>query len=150
MSIVLFAQNLGSSVFLVVANAIFNNGLRRELESRASSLNVDPETIIDAGARSLRDIGLNPEGLSAAVQSYANAADQVMWLGVATAIITIFCTFGLGNGNIHRMKSQKEANSQGEKAEGIPQRDVNGQDVKAEETAMDGLQEKKLEGAEQV
>lgn len=145
MSIVLFAQNLGSSVFLVAANAIFNNGLRKELESRASSLNVDPGTIIDVGARSLRDIGLNPEGLSAAVHSYANAADQVMWLGVATAIITIFCSFGLGTGNIHKMKSQKEANSQGKKAEGIPSGDV-----KAEETAIDGLQEKKLEGAEQV
>jgi hypothetical protein len=150
MSIVLFAQNLGGSIFLVVANAIFNNGLRMELEGRASSLNVDPATIVAVGVRSLGDIGLSPEGLSAAVQSYANAANQVMWLGVATAIITIFCSFGLGNGNIHKMKSQQEANSQREKTEEIPPKNVNVQDVKAEERAMDGLKETKLEGAEQV
>jgi hypothetical protein len=126
MSIVLFAQNLGGSVFLVVANAIFNNGLGRELQSRASSLNVNPQTIIDVGARSVRDLGLSPEGLSAAVQSYANAVDQVMWLGVATAIATILCSFGMGHGNIHKMKRQREADSQGEKAEGISQKEVSG------------------------
>lgn len=95
MGIVTFAQNMGSAIFLVVANAVFSNSLRRELQERIADIKVDPEIIIGAGAHAVRTLVSGNE-LTAVLQAYSNSVDHVMYLGVALSIATFAFAWGLG------------------------------------------------------
>lgn len=95
MGIVTFAQNMGSAIFLVVANAIFSNSLRRELKSRRAEVKVDPDVIIGAGAHAVRTLVSGNE-LTAVLQAYSNSVDHVMYLGVALSTATFAFAWGLG------------------------------------------------------
>lgn len=117
MAMVLFGQNLGGSIFLVIGNAIFNNSLRKQLQERISIIGIDPDVIIDAGARSVRDLGLSVTELAAVVQSYANAVDRVMYLGVAVGVAGLAVSWGMGNSNIMEIKKLKELTNEAKPAE---------------------------------
>ncbi|KAF3765281.1 MFS general substrate transporter [Cryphonectria parasitica EP155] len=116
MAMVLFGQNLGGSVFLVVANAIFNNSLRKQLQEHASRIGIDPNVIMDAGARSVRNLGLPATGVAAVVQSYANAVDRVMYLGIAAGLAGVIVSWGMGNSNIMEVKKLKELTNEAKPA----------------------------------
>lgn len=107
----LFGQNLGGSIFLVVSNAIFNNSLRDQLRQRVSVTGVQPDVIVGVGARSFRGLGLSASALAAVVQSYANSVDRVMYLGIATAVAAFAVSWHMGNGNILEIKKLKELTS---------------------------------------
>lgn len=107
-SIVLSMQNMGSAVWLVVANTIFNNSLRQQLQSRIAVVGLDPTVVIDAGARSVRDLGLGATALAAVVRSYTYAVDRAMYLGTAVVAATLLFNWGLGMYNIHNIKSRIE------------------------------------------
>lgn len=108
MAIVIFTQNLGGGAFLVAANAIFNNGLRKQLEQRASIIKLDPNVIIERGALSVRKLGLSTSQLAAVLESYATSVDHVMYLGVGVAASTLAFSWGLGMKNILEVKKLKE------------------------------------------
>ena len=95
MGIIIFSQNMGGAVFLVAANAIFSNSLRRQLQQRAAAINIAPDIIIGTGFRSLRDL-VSGDALSAVLQAYSNSIDRVMYLGIAISIATFAFSWGLG------------------------------------------------------
>ncbi|KAK9241689.1 efflux pump [Lipomyces tetrasporus] len=108
MAIVIFTQNLGGATWVVVANAIFNNSLRKQLSQRASSIGLDPDVIVDSGARSVRNLGLSASQLAAVLESYGTSIDHAMYLGIAVAASMLLFAWGLGFENILEIKRLKE------------------------------------------
>lgn len=108
MAIVLTVQTFGSSVWLIVANVIFNNSLHELLSKNASVIGLPPDVIIGAGARSVHSLGLSGEALQTLLHVFCKSIDRVMYLGVGLAAgVLVFC-WGLGWHNILEIK-QKEA-----------------------------------------
>lgn len=116
-SIVLSMQNMGSAIWLVVANTIFNNELRQRLQQSVDLIGLDPSVVISAGARSIRDLGLNDAGVSAVVQAYTDAIDRTMYLGVAVVATTFLFNWGLGLHNIHTVKREEIVDKKAQKKE---------------------------------
>lgn len=108
MAIVLTVQTFGSSVWLIVANVIFNNSLRDLLRENASVIGLAPDEVVGAGARSVHSLGLSGPALQALLDSYAKSIDRVMYLGVGLAAGALIFCWGLGWHNILEIK-KKEA-----------------------------------------
>ncbi len=110
MTIVLFCQNMGAATWLVTANAIFNNGLRDQLQQHVSEIGVDPDIIVNTGATSIRQL-LQGDRLAAALECYSVAISHVMYLGVGLSIATLLFGTGLGWKDIRVAKKLKEIKS---------------------------------------
>ena len=95
MAIALFCQSLGAATWLVAANAVFNNGLRQQLQSRISEIGVNPDFIVSAGINSIRQT-VQGDQLAAALECYTKAISHVMYLGIALSIVTLLFGTGLG------------------------------------------------------
>lgn len=95
MTMVLFCQDIGAATWLVAANAIFNNGLRQQLQRRIGEIGVDPDFIVSAGATSIRQI-VQGDRLAAALECYTEAISHVMYLGVGLTLVTFVFGTGLG------------------------------------------------------
>ena len=108
MAIVIFTQNVGAATWIVVANAVFNNSLRKQLSNHISSIGLDPDIIIESGARSVRKLGLSPSQLAAVLKAYATSIDHVMYLGIAVAGSILLWAWGMGFDNILEIKKRKE------------------------------------------
>jgi hypothetical protein len=108
MAIVLTVQTFGSSVWLIVANVIFNNSLHDLLLENASVIGLAPDFVIGAGARGVHSLGLSGAALQALLDSYAKSIDRVMYLGVGLAAGALVFCWGLGWHNILDIK-KKEA-----------------------------------------
>ncbi|KAI1866607.1 uncharacterized protein JN550_007460 [Neoarthrinium moseri] len=108
MAIVLTVQTFGSSVWLIIANVIFNNSLHDLLQGNASVIGLAPEYIMGAGARGVHGLGLSGPALQALLESYATSVDRVMYLGVGMAAGALVFCWGLGWHNILEIK-KKEA-----------------------------------------
>lgn len=109
MAIVLTVQTFGSSVWLIVANVIFNNSLHELLSKNASVIGLAPDFVLGAGAaRSVHSLGLSGAALQALLDSFAKSIDRVMYLGVGLAAGAFAFCWGLGWHNILEIK-QKEA-----------------------------------------
>lgn len=96
MAVVLTVQTFGSSVWLIVANVIFNNSLHDLLLENASVIGLAPDFVIDAGARGVHSLGLSGAALQALPDSYAEGVDRVMYLGVGLAAGALAFCCGLG------------------------------------------------------
>ncbi|CAI7650941.1 unnamed protein product [Penicillium discolor] len=105
MAVIIFAQNMGAATSLIIANAIFSNSLRSELQKRAAQISVSPDAIINAGVRSIRDMTSGSE-LAAVLEAYAKSIDKVMYLGIAVSIAVLVFSPGLGWKDIRKAKPQ--------------------------------------------
>ncbi|KAJ5621535.1 hypothetical protein N7528_006318 [Penicillium herquei] len=105
MAIIIFWQNIGGATSLIAANAIFDNSLRSELEKRASQISLSPDTIVNAGVRSIRSLVSGSE-LTAVLAAYAKSVDKVMYLGIAVSIVVILVCPGLGWRDIRKVKAE--------------------------------------------
>ncbi|OIW25919.1 efflux pump [Coniochaeta ligniaria NRRL 30616] len=119
-AIVIFTQNLGGATWVVVANAIFNNSLRKELSRRASSIGLAPDVIVGSGARSVHSLGLSASQLAAVLDSYGVSIDHAMYLGIGVAAAILPSAWGLGWGNILEIKKLKELTNENNKKEAEP------------------------------
>lgn len=106
MAIVIFTQNLGAAVWVVVANTIFNNALKKQLNQRAAEYNLNTQALIANGATGLRDIGLSARQLIGVMDAYGKSVDQVMYLGVGIAGSILLVAWGLGFDNIKTIKKK--------------------------------------------
>lgn len=107
MSIVLFCQNMGASVALPAANAIFSNRLRSELQDRGHIIHIESDVIVDAGVRSIRGL-VQGDALTATLEAYSKSIDVVMYLGIGVAIATFTFGWGLGFKDIRKVKKLRE------------------------------------------
>nr|CAG8993152.1 Efflux pump [Penicillium sclerotiorum] len=108
MAIVIFTQNLGAAVWVVVANTIFNNALKKQLNQRAAQYNLNTQALIANGATGLHKIGLTANQLVGVMDAYGKSVDQVMYLGIGIAGSILLVAWGLGFDNIKTIK-KKEA-----------------------------------------
>ena len=95
MAIVMFCQGLGAAVFVIIANAVFTNSLRHFLQQQAAHISVAPDVVINAGARGIRQLGLDHDQLAIVLQSYAQGIDNVMYVGIGVACAACAFAFGL-------------------------------------------------------
>jgi hypothetical protein len=103
MAIIIFCQNMGGAVFLVVANSIFTNGLRAELQRRFAEIGVNPDILISTGLNSIRSL-VSGDKLTAALECYTTAISHVMYLGIGVSIATFAFGWGLGWVDIRKAK----------------------------------------------
>jgi len=90
-AIAIFFNSLGGAVSISVAQNIFSNGLRSNLPKYAPD--VDPETVIKAGATYLRRV-VSPADLPGVLRAYVVALTQAYVIAIAVgAIATIFACF---------------------------------------------------------
>ncbi|KAJ6014706.1 hypothetical protein N7540_009297 [Penicillium herquei] len=106
MAIIIFWQNIGGATSLIAANAIFDNSLRSELQKRAAEISVSPDTIINAGVRSIRSLVSGSE-LTAVLAAYAKSVDKVMYLGIAVSLTVLVVSPGLGWKDIRKVKASE-------------------------------------------
>ena len=99
---------MGAAVWVVVANAIFNNSLRKELSQRAALIGPSPKVIIEAGARNIRAVGLTPPQLAAVLVAYGKAIDRTMYLGIAVFGSVMLVAWEMGFTNLKEVERQKE------------------------------------------
>ena len=117
-AIVIFAQNVGAAVWVVVANAIFNNSLRKELSQRAALIGPSPEVIIAAGAKDIRAVPLTPSELAAVLVAYGKAVDQTMYSGIAVFGCVMLVAWEMGFKNLKKVEQQKELKNNSTSEEG--------------------------------
>ena len=110
---------MGAAVWVVVANAIFNNSLRKELTQRAALIGPSPEVIIEAGARNIRAAGLTPSELAAVLVAYGKAIDRAMYLGIAVFGSVMLVAWEMGFTNLKEVKRQKELKNDSIPEEGM-------------------------------
>lgn len=110
---------MGAAVWVVVANAIFNNSLRKELTQRAALIGPSPEVIIEAGTRNIRAAGLTPSELAAVLVAYGKAIDRTMYLGIAVFGSVMLIAWEMGFTNLKEVKRQKELKNDSTPEEGM-------------------------------
>ena len=73
-TMVVFSQAFGLSVFLAIAQAVFNGSLRSEFAAQAPTVDVD--TIIAVGATGIRG-AVSPDQLDSVLNAYNSAVTKV-------------------------------------------------------------------------
>ncbi|PVH94015.1 MFS general substrate transporter [Periconia macrospinosa] len=99
MAILILCQNLGSAIFLTVAQSIFSNSLQNHLRTQAPG--VDVQAVIQGGARMLRPL-VPAQELPSVLQAYSRAIDAVMYLGAGLGVAAFGCAWGLGFKDIRK------------------------------------------------
>ncbi|KAJ5826940.1 hypothetical protein N7447_003703 [Penicillium robsamsonii] len=102
-AIIIFCQNMGGAVFLIVANSIFTNGLRAELQKHITEIGVNPDVLISTGLNSIRNL-VSGDKLALALECYTKAINHVMYLGIGVSIATFAFGWGLGWVDIRKVK----------------------------------------------
>lgn len=109
---------MGAAVWVVVANAIFNNTLRKELSQRAALIGPSPEVIIEAGTRNIRAVGLTPSQLATVLVAYGKAIDKTMYLGIVVFGSVMLVAWEMGFYNLKKVEQQKELKNDSTSEEG--------------------------------
>ncbi|OQE41178.1 hypothetical protein PENCOP_c005G08329 [Penicillium coprophilum] len=103
MAIIIFCQNMGGAVFLIAANSIFTNGLRKELQKNISEIGINPDVLLSTGLSSIRSL-VSGDKLTAALKCYTTAINHVMYLGIGVSLATFAFGWGLGWVDIRKVK----------------------------------------------
>jgi glycerol uptake facilitator-like aquaporin len=97
MGIMIFGQNFGAATLLTAGDAIFTNSLRKEVAKNVPT--VDPEIIIAAGARSIREI-VSGDALVGVIQAYSTSVNRVAYLGIGASFVGLLFSLGLSWGRV--------------------------------------------------
>lgn len=96
-ALLIFCQNFGAAVAVVVATAIFSQSLVSDIAKYAPS--VSPQAVLAAGSGASAVRALVPPGspeLEGVLLSYANSFDKVFYLLVAFACVSFLFSLGMG------------------------------------------------------
>ncbi|KAI1350632.1 MFS general substrate transporter [Xylaria sp. FL0043] len=85
-SVMSFSQTLSSSIFLAVAQAVFQNSLESTL--RAHTPEVDPGDVINGGVTAIRRL-VTAEQLPSVLRAYNSAIMQTIYIAVAASGLSI-------------------------------------------------------------
>ncbi|CAI0652066.1 unnamed protein product [Colletotrichum noveboracense] len=98
-SLLVWAQYVGPTIFIVAYNTLFTSSLRSEIPKHAP--NADVEAIVAAGATEFRKL-VSAEDLPAVLVAYANAIDHVFFLVAAVGVLAFLAAFGMGWSDIRQ------------------------------------------------
>lgn len=98
LALLIFFQNLGISIAIVISNTIFGQTLTSSITRYAPS--VPPQAALDAGSgaaavRALVPVG-QEEQLAGVLRAYSESLRNVFYFLVGTAILSIIVSFGMG------------------------------------------------------
>ena len=91
-ALIMFFNSLGGAISISIAQNIFINSLAKEIPKYAPQVN--PKTVIDAGATYLRMV-VPVEYLTAVLEAYTKAITTALVLSIATAAIATLAGFGI-------------------------------------------------------
>ncbi|KAJ5087226.1 hypothetical protein N7456_010842 [Penicillium angulare] len=103
MAIIILCQSMGGAVWLIAANSIFTNGLKKELAKHIDIIGINPDIIASTGATTIRTL-VSGEALTVALECYTTAISHVMYLGISLALATFAFGWGLGWVDIRKVK----------------------------------------------
>lgn len=101
MSLIVFFQNLGSSLFLSFDQTAFSNGLINALPGFAPG--IDVEAVIQAGASGYRAV-VPPALLPGVIRAYSQAVSHVFYLATGAAVAAFFACWGMGWKSVKKPK----------------------------------------------
>ncbi len=102
MSVLVFSQTFGGTIFLAFAQLIFSHGLIDGLRQYAPT--VDPQRVIKAGATAVRSVVSEAE-LPGVLQAYMVAIDRDFNLSTGAAAGLFLIAFGMGWKSIKAKKT---------------------------------------------
>ena len=100
-SLVIFTQLFGGSLFLSFAETTFTNGIRHAIPQYVQG--VSAETVIAAGATAIRQV-VSQTQLPGVLLAYNQAVSHTFYLAAAAAAVTFFSCWGMGWKNIKKAK----------------------------------------------
>ncbi|EXJ71097.1 uncharacterized protein A1O5_06090 [Cladophialophora psammophila CBS 110553] len=110
MAILIFFQNFGSSVTVVISNTIFTQTLKSTLPRYAPS--VSPQAALRAGSsaeavRALVPVG-RPDELGGVLRAYSESLRNVFYLLVGLAAVGAVLSLGMGWKNVGKKKEEEK------------------------------------------
>lgn len=106
-AILIFTQNFLGSVFVTIANTIFQESLTNNIMNNVPG--VSPEAAIAAGGSASAVRMLAPDGpiRDGILKAYSDAFGNVFYMLVGTCAIAFVCSFGMGWKDL-RVKAEKK------------------------------------------
>ncbi|KAM7215559.1 efflux pump aflT [Rhypophila decipiens] len=95
---VLFCQNLGPTMALIIANSIFLGRLKTGIIDVFGD-ELDPEKVLSSGATEIRGM-VAPEHVPKLLEIYNQSLTRVFMIVIAAAIVSMFAIIGLGTKRI--------------------------------------------------
>lgn len=105
-SLLVWAQYVGPTIFIVLYNTVFTTSLRKEIPRLAP--NADANAIISAGATRFRNF-VSQEDLGAVLVAYSNAIDYTFYLVSGVDALTFIAAFGMGWRDFRKPKPGADA-----------------------------------------
>lgn len=103
-AVLVFSQTFGGSIVTAIAEAVFNNKLKSQLEARVPYKLA--AAVIEAGARGVRDV-TPPEFLPEVLKSYVIAVDDAFYIAMAATVGMFVVVWGTGWKDIRKKKQPK-------------------------------------------
>jgi uncharacterized membrane protein YbhN (UPF0104 family) len=97
MAMLIFFQNFGASISIVISNTIFAQSLTKLIPHYAPS--VSPQAALDAGsgADAVRKLTAGHEGeLNGVLLAYSHSVSRIFYFLVALSCIAVVASFGMG------------------------------------------------------
>ena len=101
MSLIVFSQTLGGSLFLSFAQTALSAGLKHALPILAPD--VDSQVVINAGATGFRAVVPNGS-LQGVILSYSQAVNHVFYIATGAAVGTFIFSWGMGWKSVKKAK----------------------------------------------
>lgn len=101
MSLIIFFQNIGASLFLSFAQTTFSSGLVHALPIFAPDVNV--QAVIKAGASGFRNV-VTPALLPGVLHAYSQAVSHVFYLTTGAILAAFIACWGMGWKSIKKPK----------------------------------------------
>ena len=105
MALVMFSSTLGGALVLSFSQTILTNSIRSLIPKYAP--NVNPETIIAAGATGIRKV-VPQADFPGVLISYTKSIDRVFYLCAGTSVGVFLASFGMGWKDIRPKKGPAE------------------------------------------
>lgn len=94
---IIFAQNLGTSIFIVIANTVFSQTLTSSLPRYAPSVSGQAALDAGSGAGAVRNLVIgHEEDLDGVLRSYSNSLRNIFYFLVGLAGLALFLSTGMG------------------------------------------------------
>lgn len=116
-TLVIFQQFFGGSLFLAIAQTLFNSSLGDALRKFAP--NVDAQSVIHAGASGVYSV-VAARDIPAVLRAYNAAVQHEFYLGAGCSSVIVFTCLGMGWKKVTASKSDKttESSDQEDKSQG--------------------------------
>ncbi|KAI2623107.1 efflux pump [Hypoxylon sp. NC1633] len=105
MSLVVFSQTFGGSVFLTVANLVFQEELRGSISRLTTESLAD--RVIDTGATAFRSV-VPEEYIERVLKGYSEALSAVFYLSAALSLVYFVISWGIGRTSLRDKRTESQ------------------------------------------